>query len=285
MAMSLTFLGTGTSVGVPMIGCHCEVCESPDPRNTRRRTSLLVQTREVAFVIDTPPDFRQQMLDYRVEWLDAVVFTHAHADHILGFDDIRRFNTIARRVMPAYGDPDTIGDVQRIFDYIGSKPSTQGLYRPLVDFIAIEAPFTIGDVTLTPLNVKHGKRMTGYLLESGGVRVGYVPDCQAMPLNTLTQLRGVDVMILDALRYRAHPSHISISESLVLLEEIAAQKSYMIHLCHDVDHARLSATLPAAIAVSYDGLRVEIAKLASGGLKLAETTLQVRGCHEKTVQA
>lgn len=259
MAMELTFLGTGTSVGVPMIGCRCAVCTSKDPRNTRRRTSLYVATGETAFVIDTPPDFRQQVLDYGVERLDAVVFTHAHADHIFGFDDIRRFNTMRGGVIPAYADPETLAAIRRIFSYIGTMPNDPGHYRPLVEFFEVEEPFVIGDVELTPVEVVHGKRMTGYVMRHGKTRVGYVPDCASMPRESIEKLRGVDVMILDALRYRPHPSHICIGESLELLEEIAPGEAYLIHLCHDVDHAELEAELPAGVRVSYDGLKLVLA--------------------------
>jgi len=258
MSIELVFLGTGTSVGVPMIGCRCPVCTSKDTRNTRRRTSLYVQTEKTAVVLDTPPDFRQQALDYGVERVDAVVFTHAHADHIFGFDDIRRFNTIQDCVIPAYAVAETLADVKRVFNYIGNTPSPQGLYRPLVDFIEVVGPFAVGDLRLTPLEVQHGKRMTGYLLENGGRRVGYVPDCHAMPAETVERLRGVDVMILDALRYRPHPTHICVQESLDLLARIGADRSYLIHLCHDVDHARLESELPPGVQVSYDGLRVRL---------------------------
>jgi len=258
MSMDLIFLGTGTSVGVPMIGCHCPVCSSKDPRNSRRRTSLYVRTERTAFVIDTPPDFRQQVLDFGIERVDAVVFTHAHADHIFGFDDIRRFNTLQNCVIPAYADAETLADVRRVFSYIGNSPSPKGLYRPLVDFVEIGGPFAVGDVKLTPLDVEHGCKMTGYLLEQGALRIGYVPDCHSMPRETLERLHGVDVMILDALRYRPHPTHICVEESLALLAKIGAKRSYLIHLCHDVEHAELESRLTSGIYVSYDGLRVRL---------------------------
>ena len=261
--MEVTFLGTGTSVGVPMIGCRCAVCASADPRNTRRRTSLYVRTPKTALVIDTPPDFRQQALDFGVDRVDAVVFTHAHADHIFGFDDIRRFNTLQRKVIPAYADPETLADVRRVFSYIGNRPSPSGLYRPLVEFLEIRGPFTVGDVRLTPLDVRHGNKMTGYLLERGGCRIGYVPDCQAMPDATVRKLPGADVMIMDALRYTPHPSHICVEESLKLLSAIGAGRSYLIHLCHDVDHAELEARLPEGVRVSFDGLRITVGGAAA----------------------
>lgn len=255
--MELTFLGTGTSVGVPMIGCHCRVCTSKDPRNRRRRTSLHVKTDQTTFVIDTP-DFRQQVLDFEIERVDAVVFTHAHADHIFGFDDIRRFNTIQQSVIPAYAERETLIDIQRVFSYIGTQPSPLGLYRPLIEFREVTGLFEIGDVTLTPLHVVHGNKMTGYLLEHEGMRIGYVPDCLTMPAETIKALQKVDVMILDALRYRPHPTHLCVRESLTLLEQIGAKQAYLIHLCHDIDHAELEANLPEGVAVSYDGMRVRV---------------------------
>lgn len=258
MFIELIFLGTGTSVGIPMIGCHCPVCSSKDPRNIRRRTSLYVNTKEAAFVIDTPPDFRQQMLDHGIERLDAVVFTHSHADHIFGFDDIRRFNTLKGSSIPAYGDAETLADVRRIYNYISMKPSLQGLYRPLVEFIEVAEAFQVGQVRLTPLDVQHGQKMTGYLMECGEFKVGYVPDCHSMPMETVIKLQGVDVMILDALRDRPHPSHINVEESLALLAQINAKQSYLIHLCHDLEHADLELRLPSTVKVSYDGLKVRL---------------------------
>lgn len=217
-------------------------------------------------MIDTPPDFRQQMLDFGVERLDAVVFTHAHADHIFGFDDIRRFNTLGNKVIPAYGDKETLEDVRRVFSYIGNSPSPQGLYRPLVDFVAVDSGFQIGDVGLTPLEVQHGRRMTGYLMETkDALRVGYVPDCHAMPADAVNRLKGVDVMILDALRYRPHPAHLCVEESLALLASIGARTSYLIHLCHDLDHDDLAGKLPPGVHVSYDGLKVCVARSGTTG--------------------
>lgn len=259
MAIELHFLGTGTSVGVPMIGCHCEVCESKDPRNVRRRSCLYVKTPKTAFVIDTPPDFRQQMLDAKIERIDAVVFTHAHADHIFGFDDIRRFNTLEGGVLPAYGAPETIGRICQIFDYVGQVPSQLGLYRPLIHFVPVTAPFEIGDVRLTPLDVVHGTgKMTGWLLECGASRIGYISDCKEIPEATMALLHDLDVMALDALRYRPHPTHLSVDESLALLRRIAAKRSFLTHICHDLDHAKLSAELPPGIFASYDGLTVTL---------------------------
>jgi phosphoribosyl 1,2-cyclic phosphate phosphodiesterase len=215
-----------------------------------------VTTEEVAFVIDTPPDFRQQMLDFHIERCDAVLFTHAHADHIFGFDDIRRFNTIHKRVLPAYAEAETLTDIRRIFNYIDDKPSHLGLYRALIDFREVSGPFQIGDVKILPVQVEHGVAMTGYVLEHQGKRVGYVPDCHRLSPEAIAILKGVDIMILDCLRYRAHPAHLSVEESLAYIEQIQPKQAFLTHLCHDIDHATLEATLPPHIRVSYDGLVV-----------------------------
>lgn len=209
-------------------------------------------------MIDTPPDFRQQMLDFKIERCDAVLFTHAHADHIFGFDDIRRFNTLHRRVLPAYAEPETMADIRRIYNYIDDKPSHQGLYRAQIAFCEVSGPFQLGDVKIVPVLVEHGVAMTGYVLEHHGRRVGYVPDCHSLSPETVAILKGVDIMILDCLRYRAHPAHLSVEESLAYLEQIQPRKAFLTHLCHDIDHATLEATLPPHIRVAYDGLTIDV---------------------------
>ncbi|MFZ4397102.1 MAG: MBL fold metallo-hydrolase [Kiritimatiellia bacterium] len=255
--MNLTFLGTGTSLGVPMIGCTCAVCQSTDPRNRRRRSSVYVAAGATRLVIDTSPDFREQALTSGLRQVDAVLFTHAHADHILGLDDIRRFNTLQSAVIPVYAAPETMAEVRRIFSYIG-RPVQPGLYRPQVDFRTVEAPFRVGEVDVTPLPVDHGTEQTiGYLLAWRGHRIGYVPDCHRMPESTIRALAGVQVMVLDTLRYRPHATHLCVAESLELLRTIGASQSYLIHLCHDLEHARLESELPPGIRVAYDGLVVQ----------------------------
>ncbi len=258
MSLQILFTGTGTSVGIPMIGCHCPVCSSTDPCNNRSRSSIYINTETTAVVIDTPPDFRHQMLKYRIEHLDAVVFTHAHADHFLGFDDIRRFNTLRGGVIPAYADLETLAEVRRVFHYIGTKPSPEGLYRPLVEFHAVTKRFTIGDINFTPVEVQHGNRMTGYRIDHDGTSIGYVPDCCGMSDEAVETFNGIDLMILDGLRYRPHPSHFNIDQSCEILKRIDANHSLLTHICHDVDHEKLSKKLPPHIQPAYDGLTITL---------------------------
>jgi phosphoribosyl 1,2-cyclic phosphate phosphodiesterase len=258
--LEMTFLGTGTSLGVPMIGCTCAVCHSADPHNRRRRSSVYVAAGATRLVIDTSPDFREQALTFGLRQVDAVLFTHAHADHILGLDDIRRFNTLQSAVIPVYAVPETMEEVRRVFAYIG-RPVEPGLYRPQVDFRIVppQEPFRVGEVEITALTVAHGSEYTvGFLLEWQGRRIGYFPDCHRMPEATRQALGGVSLMVLDTLRYRPHPTHLSVAESMALLQAIGAPRSYLTHLCHDLDHARLEQELPAGIHVAYDGLVVRV---------------------------
>lgn len=256
--MELLFLGTGTSVGVPMIGCDCPVCTSADPRNVRRRTSVCLTAGGTHIQVDTPPDFREQALTFGLRRIDAVLFTHAHFDHLFGFDDIRRFNTIQNRVMPVYAAPETLREVQRVFHYVGATAQT-GLYRPLAAFHPVDGPFQVGAVRVTPVVVEHGDAHTiGFRFDWNGRSVGYVPDCHAMPDDAVAVLRGVDLMVLDALRYRPHPNHLAVDEAVALLGRIGAARAFLIHLCHDVDHATLAEQLPVGMHVSHDGLRVHV---------------------------
>jgi phosphoribosyl 1,2-cyclic phosphate phosphodiesterase len=243
--MKATFLGTGTSVGIPVIGCDCPVCVSDDPRNRRARTSLYVEAGGQYLLVDTAPDFREQALRFKLPRVDAVLFTHAHADHIFGFDDIRRFNTLQNAVIPAYGSPDTIANLNRVFHYIRQE-HVAGVFRPQIEAVRV-----------TPLPVEHGPDPTfGYRFDCAGRSLAYVPDCKRMPAETLRLVRGVDVMILDALRHREHVTHLTVAESVELLQRIGARRSFIDHLCHDLDHEATQRQLPSGIEVPYDGLSV-----------------------------
>ena len=210
-------------------------------------------------IVDTPPDFREQVLAYRVPRVDAVLLTHSHADHIFGFDDLRRFNTIQKSVIPAYGSPSTIADMRRIFDYVGPDAPPPGFYRPQIEFREMTEPIRLGNVNIDPLPVMHGKdAVLGFRFQTGGRSFGYVPDCSQMGPETIARLGGVDVMVLDALRYRPHPTHLTVEQSMILLARIGARRSYITHMCHDLDHEETQAALPENVYVSYDGLCLEI---------------------------
>ena len=255
--MKIVFLGTGTSVGVPAIGCECPVCCSSDPRNNRHRASLYVESGGVHVIVDTPPDFREQVLRFKVPRVDAVLFTHAHADHVFGFDDIRRYNTIQECVIPAYANAETIADLRRVFDYIGEE-RVPGAYRPWIDFRETTGSFRVGALLIEPLCVEHGAKHTqGYRIEGEGRALGYVPDCLSMAEDVMVRLEGVDIMILDALRDRPHSTHMTLDVSVDLLKRIGAGQSYITHMCHELDHQETVNRLPEGIDVSYDGLTVE----------------------------
>ena len=258
VSMKATLLGTGTSSGIPLIGCECPVCLSDDPHNRRLRTSLHLEVDGVHIQVDTPPDFREQALTHRIPRIDAVLFTHAHADHIFGFDDIRRFNTMQKGVIPAYADGGTLSDLIRIFDYI-STDKIPGFYRPQIEFCEVSGAFQVGKVRIVPLPVVHGPKPTfGYSFEAKGKIFAYIPDCKQIPATTLELLTDVDVIILDALRHTQHKTHMTVEECVEALQQIGAPQSYLVHMCHDLDHETLSASLPDGIDVSYDGLVIEL---------------------------
>jgi phosphoribosyl 1,2-cyclic phosphate phosphodiesterase len=256
--MNLLFLGTGTSSGVPLIGCDCAVCRSSDPRNRRRRASVYVVGGGVHVLVDAPPDFREQALAYRLPRVDAVLFTHSHADHVFGFDDLRRYNTMQGTVIPAYADPDTVEDLKRMFPYI-AQTTKPGLYRPLIKYHPVRGRFRIGGLDILPLPVFHdGKSTVGYLFREGARRVGYIPDCLTIEEEVLGQVHGVDVMVLDALRHRPHRTHLTVSASIALLHRIGAGRGYLTHVGHEVEHAATQRDLPPGVHLAYDGLSVDV---------------------------
>ncbi len=255
--MEIKFLGTGTSSGIPVIACDCAVCNSSDPRNRRRRTSLYLVVPGAHILVDCAPDFREQALAYGLRRVDAILFTHAHADHIFGLDDIRRFNTVQDGVIPAYAAPETLVDIKRVFSYI-TEEKVHGLYRPMVEFRPVEGAFSIGDVKITPFDVEHGSMRTlGFRFDWRGCSLGYVPDCHTMPELAEDTLKGVDVIVLDCLRLSPrHVTHLVLDQCLELLDRIGAKQSFLIHLCHNVDHAELASQLPDGIAPAYDGMQL-----------------------------
>ncbi len=249
------FLGTGTSVGVPLIGCICPVCTSSDPRDTRFRSSLYVSLEGRGLVIDTGPDFRTQCLKWQVPRVDAVFITHLHADHIFGFDDLRRFNTIQNnQVISCYAGAETLAGMRNIFPYIAETPHVQGLYRPLIRFCPVQEPFECLGAKLTPLPVVHGNLETyGLRIDFDGRALAYLPDVHEIPVGTLDALRGLDVLILNMLRQRPHPTHLALEQSLAYVETVAPKQTFFTHLSHDLRHAELLSMLPPHIAPAYDG--------------------------------
>ncbi len=250
-----TFLGTGTSHGVPMIGCRCATCTSDDPRDQRLRPSLLVEVSGgPALLIDTAPDLRAQALRHGVRRVDAVLFTHPHADHLLGLDEIRRYNTLQRAVIPCYGDPDTLREVRRVFAY-AFEPRQQGGGVPRLELVPVTGPFEVGGTRVTPVPVLHGQ------LPIYGYRVGgfaYLTDCSAIPDATWPLLEGLDVLVLDALRHVPHPTHFTVAQALEVIGRVRPARALLTHIAHDLGHAGTSAGLPAGVGLAYDGLVVPV---------------------------
>jgi phosphoribosyl 1,2-cyclic phosphate phosphodiesterase len=256
-SLDLTFLGTGTSHGVPVIGCDCPVCKSSDPRDHRTRTSLLVKAPDLHFVIDTSPDFRVQCLRERVFRLDAALFTHPHTDHIMGFDDMRRFCEIQDLKMPVFASASTMEGLRNTFRYAFDDPQPWKNYLRLAPEV-IDGPFRLGETDVIPVNLPHGKfTSTGYIFLRGGRKLlAYFTDCAEVPPEAVEAARGVDVLVLDALRERPHPTHMNIEQALEAAAVIAPGASYFTHLCHDVSHAALESNLPSGRHVAHDSLQV-----------------------------
>ena len=259
---SLQFLGTGTSVGVPLIGCKCPVCTSSDPRDSRMRSAAYVRLGERALLLDAGPDLRSQCLRWGVLRVDAVFITHLHADHIFGFDDIRRFNTLQQnRTIACYAGPETLEGMRRIFPYISNRPNAQGLYRPLIDFCPVSGPFEALGARLTPLPVVHGTTETlGVRVDFAGHALAYLPDVHLIPEETLAQMAGLDVLVLNLLRQRPHPTHLTLEQACAYARRIGARRTYFTHLSHLLRQVELDALLPPTMAAAYDGLQVQVGR-------------------------
>lgn len=251
--MQLRFLGTGTSMGVPVIGCDCTVCSSTDPRNRRMRTSALLRTADRTILIDAGPDFRAQALAAGLRRVDAVLLTHSHFDHVAGLDDLRPL-CFDGGCVPVYGSPQTLADVRERFAYAFNETSA-GSTRPSLDLHPVESVFAIGATPIRPFDVKHGTwTITGYRV--GGL--GYVTDASDIPPTSWALLGGLDVLVLNALRYQPHPTHYTVEQALEIVAALQPRRAYFVHMTHAVDHAEASASLPPSVAFAYDGLEVTI---------------------------
>jgi len=247
--LKLTILGSGTSTGVPVLGCHCSVCRSREPRNNRTRCSALFEWSGHKVLIDTATDFRQQALREGIEQIDSVLYTHAHADHVHGIDDLRTFTLVSGRAIPVYAAPGVIERIQGLFSYIFSDIDAPG-YRPRLQVKAVTGPFELFGQLVTPVPLAHGPG------ESLGYRVGnlaYVVDCNAIPESSWGLLQGLEVLVIDALRFRGHESHFSVSEAIEVAERLRVPRTLLTHLTHDIDFPRHAADLPAGVEFAYDG--------------------------------
>ena len=291
--MTFRFLGTGTSVGVPQIGCGCKVCRSGDLRNRRRRCGAYVRSGGTGLLIDAPPEMREACVEYGIDRVDAVALTHAHMDHVAGFDDIRRFNTIngewvrcdpgepgangrtcrcIGRIMPCYAMRETEESMHKIFPYISAKGGENGLYRPQIEFFNDDA-FDVGSLHVERFRVEHGFPCCGYLIkeevrgkkeegrgkreEGGGL--AYVSDCHVIPDEAVDMIRGVDVLVINCLRERPHPTHLDLASALGYVDRIAPKKAYFVHMCHDFLHEEWLEKLSGTCAEpAYDGLELEV---------------------------
>ena len=268
----VTVLGSGTSHGVPAIGCDCEVCQSPDPRDTRTRPSILIEIvpgpqapdhmREPfagavrSVLVDTSTDLRMQAIANHVRRVDAILFTHSHADHIFGIDDVRRFNQMQQTAIPCFGDAATVANLRRTFSYIFEPPLQKGGGLPQLVLCRLAGAFSLGGVEVVPIPLFHG------VLPVLGFRLGsfaYLTDCNRIPDESFALLDGVRTLIIDALRHRPHSTHFSVNEATAAAARVGATRTWFTHISHDLGHVATCAALPPGVELAYDGLVLEIA--------------------------
>lgn len=267
MSLRITLLGTGTSHGVPMIGCDCRTCRSTDPRDRRSRPSILIERTapEAAgsatadavrsILVDTSTDLRAQALAFDVRRVDAILFTHSHADHIFGLDEVRRFNILQKSPIAAFADARTAADLRHTFAYIFDAGTPPGGGIPQIVLSTIVGPFCLGGLEIVPVTVVHGRRpILGFRIGS----FAYLTDCSHIPDTSWPLLAGVRTLVIDALRERPHPTHFNVSEAIAAAARIGARRTWFTHICHDLPHAETCARLPAGVQLAYDGQVIEV---------------------------
>lgn len=251
--MKFTILGSGTSTGIPMVGCNCRVCSSTDPKDKRTRTSLLVENEGRYILVDTSPDLRTQAIRQNIPFIDAVLFTHAHADHIHGIDDLRGFHFVHKSIIPCYASQETLVDIDSKFSYIFTGHSDYG-YHQLLQPHAVENQFQLFGLTVTPIPLMHGTMpATGFRFDD----FAYLTDCSSIPDESIPLLAGLDTLVIDALRHTPHPHHFNIAGAILASRKVGANRTFLTHLTHEISHAE-EASLPERIFFAYDGLSLEL---------------------------
>jgi phosphoribosyl 1,2-cyclic phosphate phosphodiesterase len=239
-----------------MIGCACAVCTSDDPRDDRMRPSIYIELPDLAVLVDTATDLRQQALRFRLTRVDAILFTHSHADHVMGLDEVRRYNALQDSSIPCYADALTAAEIRRTFAYIFASRTPRGGGLPQLDLFTIAGEFCLGRTPVTPVPLLHGRR---HIL---GYRIGpfaYLTDCSEIPPEAWPLLEGVDLLVIDALRDKPHPTHFSVAEALAVVERLKPSRAWFTHIAHDLPHAATCARLPEGVDLAYDGLTLEFA--------------------------
>jgi phosphoribosyl 1,2-cyclic phosphate phosphodiesterase len=253
-AIQLTILGSGTSMGVPTLGCHCAVCESSDPHDKRTRASALLSWDGHNVVIDTTPDFRFQALRAKLDRLDAVIYTHAHADHIMGLDDIRPYNFHQRTAIPIYGSEETLARLREQFGYV-FREAPEGSTIPSVELHTITGPLRLFGLEILPVPAKHGPTdVLGFRIHN----VGYLTDFSSVPESSKQMLTGLDDLVLSALRDTPHIMHSTVEQSLALVAELKPKRAWFTHIAHELGHENTNARLPQNVRLAYDGLQIEV---------------------------